>query len=419
MSKIEAHQIKLNKEYFEMDDVVATLQDIFQLQAQMKQLAFRVEVDRQVPRYLFGDRGKLQQVVINLLSNAFKFTTAGEIHLKFWSDNVLPQDTRDTSPLRLYCQVRDTGIGIAPEELELLFAPFIQTSAGKQVQEGTGLGLSISKHFVELMAGEIQVTSQVSQGSCFQFFVTLHTASQCRNDISPETTAAIAPLSEKKRILIVNSSTDGSPSWHDFSRDKIDIKQATNRDAVVSLICHWQPHLVVIDRDANKIDIATLLLEIPTKIHVSPYVIMASQNPLSTIEQDHLRILGCDGFVTNSSVDPKILPVLMKYLGVEYTSVEYTSIEAHQHNHRSLGDGRAQAPAISQASYINSVLSQTDASWRQRLRIAAIAARETTIRQLLTEITETYPALSQHLHHYLNNLAFDTIVKLIDDIEES
>ncbi|WP_204101969.1 MULTISPECIES: ATP-binding protein, partial [Spirulina sp. CCY15215] len=105
------------------------------------------------------DEVKLRQILINLINNALKFTSAGGISVR----------SQSLEASKIAFEVEDTGAGIAPEDLDKLFEAFTQTESGKQSQEGTGLGLSISSKFVQLMGGEMSVSSQVGKGTIFHF----------------------------------------------------------------------------------------------------------------------------------------------------------------------------------------------------------------------------------------------------------
>src|SRR5262249_38122380 len=137
---------------------------VFRTQAQAKGLRLDGQVDPVVPPVLWGDPARLRQVLLNLVSNAVKFTDKGEVAIGV---AVVQQGAQSPESV-LRVAVRDTGIGIAPEVQEALFAPFTQGDASTTRRYGgTGLGLAIAKGLVELMGGEIGVHSALGQGSTF------------------------------------------------------------------------------------------------------------------------------------------------------------------------------------------------------------------------------------------------------------
>lgn len=162
LAKLESGKQELREGPFQLSTLIETVEGIFRLRAEQKGLAFQVETDPDLFPHLVGDAQKLRQVLINLLSNALKFTHAGHISLRIGS---IPK----AKGITLRFEIEDTGEGIALSELHKLFIPFEQTESGEKSKAGTGLGLPISQQFVQLMGGEIKVSSQVGQGTIFTF----------------------------------------------------------------------------------------------------------------------------------------------------------------------------------------------------------------------------------------------------------
>lgn len=164
LSKIEAGQLRIEPRPFDLAPLLANVDSLMGQAARSKGLALGIEVPAVSPGVLIGDRMRLEQVLFNLTGNAIKFTEAGEVVLR-----VEARESGDNT-LRLRFEVHDSGIGIAPEALSRLFAPFTQADAGIGRRfGGTGLGLSICKRLVELMGGEIGAESRVGEGSVFWF----------------------------------------------------------------------------------------------------------------------------------------------------------------------------------------------------------------------------------------------------------
>lgn len=168
LTKVESGKLDLEEVEFDLDGQLDVLASMFSELVKDKELEIVIHKDRQVPDYLRGDPLRLGQVLINLVSNAVKFTERGqiEVELKRVSDD----------PLRIAFLVKDTGIGIAKERIDELFGAFVQFDASTTRRYGgTGLGLNISRHLVRLMGGDIKVHSQVGEGSVFQFELPLKT----------------------------------------------------------------------------------------------------------------------------------------------------------------------------------------------------------------------------------------------------
>lgn len=162
---------------------------MFQLQASVKNLEFRVEISPYLPTYIQADETKLRQVLINLIGNALKFTQEGHILVKAAALQCSSGFKNDAGETSSYCCllqfiVQDTGPGIALEEQGRLFQPFEQTETGRQSKKGSGLGLAISRNFIRLMGGDIFVQSGVNQGTSFTVEVVV-SAVEMQNKPSP------------------------------------------------------------------------------------------------------------------------------------------------------------------------------------------------------------------------------------------
>ena len=170
-SKIEAGQLRLEQLPFDVSDTVREVFELFAQQLEHKHLAWHAELDPALPRQMVGDSLRLKQVLINLVSNAIKFTEHGSVRLQ------LQLHSRTAQHITLHGSVTDTGIGMGPEQTARLFAPFTQADSSISRQYGgTGLGLSIVQRLVRLMNGTVTAESTPGQGSTFRFTVVLDTA---------------------------------------------------------------------------------------------------------------------------------------------------------------------------------------------------------------------------------------------------
>ncbi len=163
-SKVEAGKLDFETIPFDLDGLIRDIERTQGLEARNKGLKFLRSYSPEVPATLIGDPGRLRQVIMNLLSNAIKFTAKGQIALEVSVVSLAP------GRVQLRFEISDSGIGVSPEGIQKLFQPFSQVDASTTRKfGGTGLGLSISKKLVELMNGEIGVTSEVGSGSRFWF----------------------------------------------------------------------------------------------------------------------------------------------------------------------------------------------------------------------------------------------------------
>lgn len=167
-SKIEAGRIELEMHEFDIASMVEGVCEILSVQVKTKRLSLLSYVDVAIPRLLRGDAERLRQVLLNLASNAIKFSESGEVVVKAEIDSM------QENTINIVFSVTDYGIGLTQEEQQKLFQPFVQADGSiSRKFGGTGLGLSISKSLVELMGGAIGVKSQKGEGSTFWFKVPL------------------------------------------------------------------------------------------------------------------------------------------------------------------------------------------------------------------------------------------------------
>jgi PAS domain S-box-containing protein len=195
-SKIEAGKLDIEEVEFNLDDVLDNLSTLISLKAAEKglELLFKRSID--VPMYLIGDQLRLGQILLNIVSNAVKFTEKGEIILTI--DKVQDDDSKVT----LRFSIKDTGIGLTTEQMDTLFKPFTQADGSiTRKYGGTGLGLTISKRLVEMMEGGIMVKSDIGVGSEFIFTARFKTVQRITLSLS----ASIQHL-ENLEVLIVDDN---------------------------------------------------------------------------------------------------------------------------------------------------------------------------------------------------------------------
>ncbi len=218
LSKIEAGKMELHLEDFqlrtEFDEILRPLR----LRARARGLTLNLQVAAEVPETLHGDPGRLRQVLLNLVSNALKFTPEGSVDIDVQTRLLVAEEKTTTAVpgtvprYELLVSVRDSGIGIAPEKMQLLFLPFSQTDSGIQRRfGGTGLGLVICHQLVAMMGGAIQARSEPGVGSEFTFTAQLEGAPPAAAPLgrdkparpAPARTVAVAPPATARRLRVL------------------------------------------------------------------------------------------------------------------------------------------------------------------------------------------------------------------------
>ncbi|MDA5341153.1 response regulator [Stenotrophomonas maltophilia] len=200
LSRIEAGHVELADEVVVVDSVVQRLRETFEPMARQKGLALQIEADALAPSQLVADSQRLQQILKNLLANALKFTEHGKVSLH----------VRAAGSGRIRFEVADTGIGIAREQLQVIFEAFRQADGStRRRYGGTGLGLSISRDLAERMGGSIHVDSEPGRGSCFILELPLQGAPVAA---SGEALAPVSTAASPQPVAAVAARTGAAPA---------------------------------------------------------------------------------------------------------------------------------------------------------------------------------------------------------------
>ncbi len=290
-SKIEAGKLEIESLNFNLESMLDDLTSILAIRAHDKGLEFICALDPKVPVYLKSDPGRLKQILINLAGNALKFTSMGEITIEIVSES------EDTESVNLKFSVRDTGIGIPEDKLDILFSSFTQVDASTtRKYGGTGLGLAISKQLVELMGGNIGVNSKVGSGTEFWFCLTFPKSdSGFTGNVDEKALAGNFP---GKKILIVDDNKSvGNTLLSKLQYWKIEAHAVSDDKSALAEIRKAgddkKPfHAIIIDMDMEGIDSIELACRIKTDRHVNDIKLL-SMTPLGRKSNtDKLKMAG-------------------------------------------------------------------------------------------------------------------------------
>ncbi len=197
-SKIEARKLELAEITFPLQPLLEQLLSLMESKSTEQEVRVQVTTDPATPEYLRGDPLRLRQVLFNLVSNAVKFTPQGEIALA-----IRPR-MADGELITLEFSVRDTGIGMTPEQIKSIFEPFIQADSTMTRRfGGTGLGLTICRRLVDLMGGRIEVVSVPGQGSTFTVTVCFHRGNTADIPLEPVVSPTDVNALRGRRVLVV------------------------------------------------------------------------------------------------------------------------------------------------------------------------------------------------------------------------
>jgi len=412
MSKIEAGRITLSENSFDLYGLLDSLEEIFQLRATVKELQLIFERSENLPQYVIADENKLRQVLLNLLSNAVKFTSHGDVILR--SDFVGQANSTAIAKISgsspsIYFEVEDTGAGIAADELHKLFKPFGQTNTGMRSTEGTGLGLSISQKFVNLMGGEITVTSQPDQGSKFSFYLPI----RCADPIAvlpqatiQQTIVGLAPNQPIYRILIAeDNATNRLLLSEILNIDGLELRQAVNGEEAIAVWREWQPQLILMDLRMPILD----GLEATRLIKADPQgqntvVIALTASAFADQRQTFFNV-GCDDFIRKPFQQQELFEKISHHLGVQYLYASVTDdLQANPIR-------KEKSPQLSKSS-LQAGLAQMSEEWRQKLRRSALEGNDAGIFYLLEEMSSEQADLKNAIAQIALNFDFDQILLL-------
>lgn len=403
MSKIEAGKSQLNEGSFNLIRLLGTLEEMFRLKAESKKLQLIFDLDNEVPQFVNGDEGKLRQILINLVGNAIKFTETGSVTLRV---KLKPENEISSLALPLQFEIEDTGPGIAAEEMNKLFAPFEQTKTGHKSQQGTGLGLPISRKFVQMMGGDISVTSTVGLGSKFAFDIQLDLADPIGVQmLKPQRKViGLEPDQPEYRILVVDDRADNCLVIDRLlSPLGLLVREARNGEEAIALWADWQPHLIWMDMQMPVMN----GYETTKKIKAHPLgkqtIIVALTASAFEEERQTILAAGCDDFMRKPFQVNVLFTKMEELLGVRYIYEEPIPVKLNT---------ETESEIISNNQSVELQLSQMPPEWVEKIYDAANECCDDKILQLSEEIPVEFSSAAQSITALAKDFLFDEIIEL-------
>lgn len=442
LSKIEAGQMFLDERTFNLPNLILDLIRMMRSKANAKGLNLAIEYCSDVPSQIYADPQKLRQILINLLGNAIKFTQIGQVILRTKvthpSEKNLSLHASSNAPLLehpsrllLTFEVEDTGLGIAPEELDSIFDAFVQTETGRKFQKGTGLGLSICHRLVTLMGGEIGVSSTLGVGTTFQLTVPVGVIEQPVNvEQLPQKVIGLAPNQPTYRILVVDDSDDNrqllTKRLQSFG---FDVQEAKHGQTAIEIWEWYAPHLIWMDlrmpvmdgleatrqiRDRERRNVAEgnvakanfeqiNLPEAQTRPH--PTKIIAITANVFEDEQHSILAIGCDDFVAKPCPEATFFEKMSEHLGVRYVyEAQIGSSDIHETMQNE--SGLSTLPTLQP-----SALQSMPPEWLEQLNFAARRADEDVIFALLAELPASQSELRTAIVELVKNFRLEQLIQ--------
>ncbi|MEH1810520.1 response regulator [Nostoc sp.] len=410
MSKIEADQLQLTENSFDLHQLIHSIRDMVVLKALEKGIDLITEQHPSVPRYVYGDESKLLQILLNLLSNAIKFTTTGSVTLRFRAftgrvGNVYSLDSISTNDskiiITLHLEVEDTGCGIAQSDIETVFEAFTQTEPGRHIQ-GTGLGLSISRQFARLMGGDITARSTLNQKSTFICEVLLSLVSSV-DIIAPETTRTVIGLEPGQptyRILVAEDLRENRLLLvRLLELVGFEVRAVENGNEAIALWPEWHPHLILMDIQMPVMDGYETTRQIRGREAGKDVVIIAVT--AYAFEEDYTASIqaGCNDHITKPFIEAILFDKIAHYLGVRYCYKE----EA--------------LPTLDQQTLLHKSLTAKDLlvmspEWIILANQAALDLNDAKLYNLIAQIPNQEQVLANALKYLVENFQLEAIANL-------
>ncbi|MBX9257357.1 AAA family ATPase [Desmonostoc muscorum CCALA 125] len=308
LSKIEARKMELYSTEFNFPEFLEGIAEICRIRAQQKGIALIYQPTSNLPTGVKTDEKRLRQVLINLLGNAVKFTEVGEVKLKVGYHNQ-----------KIRFQVEDTGVGMAPEQLEEIFLPFHQVGEHNRKVEGTGLGLSISRKLVQMMGGEIQVQSTLGKGSIFWFDIDLTEVEQSPESLKAASQNIIGYQGKKRRIIVADDRLENrSVLLQMLAHYGFETVEAVDGQDCLNKAAQWQPDCILMDLMMPTLSGLEAIRRIRRSPEIKDIIILGTSASVFDFDRQKSKEIGCNDFIPKPIQISELLGTLQVYLNLQW-----------------------------------------------------------------------------------------------------
>ncbi len=322
LSKIEAGKLEIQPETISIQNTVSEIGQMFSFKAKEKGLTLSVQIDSNLPAYLYLDETRISQILFNLVGNAVKFSENGTITLNAFCE---PLD-EDKPKLTLGFKITDEGIGISKNQLENIFEGFVQSRNQKYAKfGGTGLGLTITKRLVEAMGGTIRVDSVLNAGSCFEVLLPEVEIVDRQSTDRGEKALDFTTIDFDKAVILVADDIIENRNLINGYLDgckNLSIIEATNGREAIQLVKKHLPDLILMDMKMPEMTgyEATKLIKGDDLYATIP--VLAVSASAMYLEESQFKKSGCDGFIRKPFSKNDLYVNLMKYLPFQIFEAE-------------------------------------------------------------------------------------------------
>lgn len=308
LSKIEARKLELYLTEFHFSKFLEGIVEICQIRAQQKGISLIYQPTTNLPQGVRADEKRLRQVLINLLGNAVKFTEKGEVTLTVGFHNH-----------KIRFQVEDTGVGMAPEQLQEIFLPFHQVGENNRKVEGTGLGLSISRKLVQMMGGEIQVESTLGKGSILFFDLELPEVEQSSEAVKAVTLNIIGYKGRKRRIIVADDKLENRLILVNMLAPfGFEVLEAVDGQDCLTKAAQWQPDCILMDLMMPTISGLEATQKLRRSPEIKDIIVIGTSASVFDFDRQKSQKIGCNDFLPKPVRISELLTKLQVYLKLEW-----------------------------------------------------------------------------------------------------
>jgi PAS domain S-box-containing protein len=394
MSRIEAGRTTLSAEPLDLHALIDGVRSMFTELANRKGVSLDVQLDRNLVRALHSDPGKIRQVLINLLGNAVKFTDRGGIVVRVASTEVAPEQSLVT------IDVQDTGPGIPADDLEVIFAAFGQSEAGRQ-RAGTGLGLAISRSFARLLGGDLTVATSPGQGSTFTFsFVAKRIAEESLGETRKGVPRRLDPSETRRKALVV----DDVPSnleilAESLSRAGFETKTAASGEEALVAHAEWLPDLVMMDLHMPGIGGLAAIRQL-RKAGTKAAIVVATAAADDSTEESVVGA-GADALIRKPYRDTELFEAIARSMQTQFVDAPAPQVTAR----------RSPRPPLA------ALLRDLPPDLATELATAAKQARATRLSQLAERVDEHSTEAGNAIREMANSFRYRALLEALEEVE--
>jgi PAS domain S-box-containing protein len=396
LAKIEAGRVTLHETNFDLHGALDELAEMFAVMAKEKNLQLVFNRHPDVPRHIRADAIKLRQVLMNLLTNALKFTNEGGVTIQVTR---AVTDEERASDCRLSFAVIDTGCGITQEELDGLSGPFMQAQAGRRSQQGTGLGLTICRNFLHLMGGELRLESVVDRGvtATFNIPIIVVDAYSVGDDMDKPRprVKALAPNQPIYRILAVDDRKESRKLVvRPLQPLGFEVREAANGEEAISIWREWEPHLIWMDMRMPVLDGSEATRRIKATEKGQDTIVIALTASSFEEEREQILAAGCNDFLRKPFREEALFDLMRKHLKVDFVYED--------------------EPDPNMATPVNaSLVAELPADLQARLRAGLDQLNVVAIQDAIEEIGVHSASVAEALASLAKDFQYDRILALL------